>query len=259
MIYYNNKYKYIYIYLLIICIFVIILINYYKIKYLKPGYMRNKHIQHDIYGDIYTFDENDLISVAIQNNNIWEEQICQLLAKNYVSNTDVLDIGANIGLSSIRMNQLNPISPGCKIHLFEPQHDVFSVLEYNTKDLPRILYNFALSDKNRILNFSQKKNNIGATIMNSNENYNNIHVSSTYLDNLTFERPISVVKMDVEGSEEFTLIGGLNFFEKYKPTLIIEIWSSKENAVFSVLEKMNYVQTWNQSYDYVFKHRSLVK
>jgi hypothetical protein len=94
--------------------------------------------------------------------------------------------------------------------------------------------------------------------MNVIKNNDNIHVSATYLDNLVFERPISVVKMDVEGSEEDTLMGGLAFFEKYKPTLIIEIWIDKKESVLPILEKMNYVQLWNQGDDYIFKHKSLV-
>ena len=207
-------YKYIYILIVFIVLYIFYIFNIEKFNH---GFKRYTHNQHAVYGDIYTFDENDAISRSILNNNIWEEHICQILAENYVPNTDVLDIGANIGLSSIRMNQIKPISPGCKIHLFEPQYDVFSILNYNTKNIPRILYNFALSDKNKILNFSQKEDNIGATTMNVIKNNNNIYVSATYLDNLNFERPISVVKMDVEGSEEDTLMGGLVFFEKYKP------------------------------------------
>ena len=63
------------------------------------------------------------------------------------------------------MNQIKPISPGCKIHLFEPQYDVFSILNYNTKNIPRILYNFALSDKNKILNLALHGNKISFVII----------------------------------------------------------------------------------------------
>jgi FkbM family methyltransferase len=219
------------------------------------GFQRYTKQYHDVYGNIYSFDNSEHISLYISNNQIWEEDICQILANNYIANTDVLDIGANIGLSSIRMNQINPISPGCKFHLFEPQHDVFSILDYNTNTLPRILYNFALSDKEKLLNFSKVSDNIGATEMNILENNNNIHILATKLDNITFERPISVVKMDVEGSEADVLIGGQSFFEKYKPTLVIEIWDKKKNEVLPILSKMNYIQTWNKNADYVFKHK----
>lgn len=221
------------------------------------GFQRYNKKLHNVYGDIYTFDNADLISNNISNNNnVWEEHICQLLAKNYVKNTDVLDIGANMGLNSIRMNQINPISPGCKIHFFEPQHDVFSILDYNTKDIPRILYNFALSDSNKLLNFSKKDGNIGGTEMVLTENNNNIHVLATNLDSIIFERPISVVKLDAEGSEADVLNGGRLFFEKYKPTLVIEIWGKNKESIMTILSKMNYKQTWNQADDYIFKYNN---
>lgn len=221
------------------------------------GFQRYKYILHNIYGNIYTFDDTDHISKYVSNNNVWEEHICQLLAQNYVKNTDVLDIGANMGLNSIRMNQINPISSGCKIHFFEPQHDVFSILDYNTRDIPRVLYNFALSDDHKLLNYSKNKDNIGATEMVlSKDNNNNINVLATNLDSITFERPISLVKLDAEGSEEDVLKGGKLFFEKHKPTLVIEIWEKNKKSIMPILSKMNYKQTWNQADDYVFKYNN---
>jgi FkbM family methyltransferase len=241
--------------LVIIILLSLLLIIIRNTELFDFGFQRYINQYHDIYGNIYTFDKKDHISLYISNNQIWEEDICQILANNYIANTDVLDIGANIGLSSIRMNQINPISSGCKFHLFEPQHDVFSILDYNTRSIPRILYNFALSDKEKLLNFSKVLDNVGATEMNTLENNNNIHVLATKLDNITFERPISVVKMDVEGSEADVLIGGQAFFEKYKPTLVIEIWDKKKDIVFPILAKMNYTQIWNKNADYVFTHK----
>jgi len=222
------------------------------------GFQRYTKQYHDVYGNIYSFDNSEHISLYISNNQIWEENICQILANNYIQNTDVLDIGANIGLSSIRMNQINPISPGCKFHLFEPQHDVFSILDYNTVNIPRILYNFALSDKDKIFNFSKISDNFGATKMNILENSNNIHVLATKLDNITFERDVSVVKIDVEGGEADVLLGGQVFFKKYKPTIIIEIFTSRKEIVFPILANMNYIQVWNENSDYVFKHNSKI-
>ena len=241
---------------IVIIVLIVLLIIYYKyVDNEYFGFTRYVNQSHNVYGNIYTFDDKDFISKYILNNQIWEENICQILAKNYIHNTDVLDIGANIGLSSIRMNQINPISPGCKFHFFEPQHDVFSILDYNTRELPRVLYNFALSDKEKILNFSKILDNIGATEMNTLDDNNNTHVLATKLDNIKFERPISVVKMDAEGSEADILIGGKEFFQKYKPTLIIEIWDKKKDEVLPILTSMNYIQTWNEKADYIFKYR----
>ena len=244
-----------YKYIFIIVLFILILSIFIKSFNIDLfGFQRYSKNDHKIYGNIYTFDKDDQISSNVQNNNIWEEKICQILADNYIKNTDVLDIGANMGLNSIRMNQINPISEGNKIHLFEPQHDVFSILDYNTRNLPRVLYNFALSDKNKILNFLKKEDNIGATPMNISKNNNNIQVLATNLDTIVFERPISVVKLDAEGSEGDVLNGGRLFFKKHKPTLVIEIWPDNKKLVLDILSKMNYIQTWNDKDDFIFKY-----
>jgi len=244
-------------YLLYFLIIIFVILILFKNIVDAFGFQRYNNKKHNIYGDIYTFDDADLISKHVSNNNdIWEEHICQLLAKNYVKNTDVLDIGANMGLNSIRMNQIKPISSGNKIHFFEPQHDVFSILDYNTRDIPRVLYNFALSDKQKLLNFSKDVGNIGGTEMSSTTNNNNINVLATNLDSIIFERPISLVKLDAEGSEADVLNGGKLFFEKYKPTLVIEIWDKNKELVIPILSKMNYKQTWNQDADYIFKYNN---
>jgi len=250
------------IYIYLFCSLIILIIiykNYIGNNNKKlTNFLRYQKINHKIYGKIYTFGETDLISklVSTKENNVWEDKICHMFAENYIPNTDVLDIGANIGLNSIRMNQLNPITEGNKIHMFEPQHDVFTLLEYNTKQLPRVLYNFALSDSCNILNFSPVESNMGGTSMVSNENANNVHILSTKLDNIKFDRPVSVVKLDVEGGEAGTLIGGTNFFNTHKPILIIEIWKDKLNEVLPILAGMNYVQIWNENDDFVYKHIS---
>ena len=259
-----SKY-FVYCFIIIFIIFVLLIINNNNNNNNNNnissfGFQRYNNKKHNVYGDIFTFDDTDHISKYISNNNdIWEEHICQILAQNYVKNTDVLDIGANMGLNSIRMNQINPISSGYKIHFFEPQHDVFSILDYNTRDIPRVLYNFALSDKYKLLNFSKIEDNIGATEMVLTKDNNNINILATNLDSITFERPISLVKLDAEGSEEDVLKGGKLFFEKYKPTLVIEIWDKNKELVMPILSKMNYKQTWNQDDDYVFKYNNSYK
>jgi FkbM family methyltransferase len=224
----------------------------------KSNFERYTKLEHNAYGQIYTFGDSEAISKAISTteNNIWEDHICQIFARYYIPGTDAVDIGANMGLNSIRMNQLNPITNGNKIHLFEPQHDVFTLLEYNTKNLPRVLYNFALSDAYKILNFSPVESNMGGTSMISDPNSNNVHILATKLDNIQFERPVSVVKLDVEGGEAGTLLGGREFFNKHKPTLIIEVWKDKTNEVFPILNNMNYIQIWNNLDDYIFIHES---
>jgi FkbM family methyltransferase len=210
---------------------------------------RFTNINHNTYGDIYVFDEHDHISRAVLKGEIWEEPICKKMAELYKEGTDILDIGANIGLNSLRMSQIKPVSG--TFHLFEPQADVFLALDYNTRNLNRKLYNFPLSDKPNILSFSQDKTNIGATQMK--EGFNT-HVSSQRLDALQFPNKISLVKMDVEGNEYSVLEGGRRFFEQKKPNLLIEIWDKNKDSVFQKLQSMGYTLVEHLGgADYYFK------
>jgi FkbM family methyltransferase len=211
---------------------------------------RFTNLNHPTYGDIYVFDENDFISRGVLKGEIWEEPICKKMAELYKEGTDVLDIGANMGLNSLRMSQIKPVSG--TFHFFEPQADVFLALDYNTRNMNRKLYNFPLSDKSSVLNFSQDTGNIGATQM-INEGFNT-HVSAQTLDSLQFPKEVSLVKMDVEGSELRVLEGGKLFFEQKKPNLLIEIWGKNKETVFQKLQSMGYSLVEHLGGDdYIFK------
>jgi hypothetical protein len=47
-------------------------------------FSRITKLNHKVYGDIYTFGDNDLISLQIKNGDIWEEELSQIMAKYYV-------------------------------------------------------------------------------------------------------------------------------------------------------------------------------
>ena len=211
---------------------------------------------HPIYGRVYVFGADDLISGYVLRDELWEEGLCKWLASYYEPGTDVLDIGANLGLNSLRMQQLNPISRGCVYHLFEPQHDVFTLLQLNTKSIPRVLYNFALSDKVGYVNFVQVHANVGNTSVSDGTSDSSTNVMANTLDSITFDRRISVVKMDVEGFEEQVLNGGAHTLFRHRPTLIIEIWRSRYGTVSKLLTAMGYVQIANHQDDYIFVPRN---
>lgn len=125
-------------------------------------------------------------------------------------------------------------------------------VKLNTRHLPRILYNFGLSDKPGIFNFTQDHCNVGGTYLSNGTRCDGMNVMVNTLDNISFTRNISVIKMDVEGLEEQVLIGGSNMLAKNKPTLIIEIWPLNVQKVSNLLLSMGYVQIDNKNDDYVF-------
>jgi len=225
-------------------------------------FSRIKKLNHAVYGDIYTFGDKDVISSAIKDGEIWEESLSQTMAKYYVPGTDMLDIGANIGLNSIRTDQINKITGTC--HLFEPQSDVFLLLNLNTQSLNRKLYNMALSDNYGVISYTQHLENIGGTrVKNSNStNENSINNISTNdkisvlacnLDALKFDNKISLIKMDVEENEIKVLNGALSTIKKHMPNIIIESFNTNYPSVEKFLVDLGYTMVEKLAEDnYIF-------
>jgi FkbM family methyltransferase len=218
-----------------------------RIKELKGGSITNDEqfsriikLNHKIYGDIYTFDDKDYVSSAVKNGDIWEEDLCQKIAKYYKEGTDMLDIGAHIGLNPLRADQINKITG--TVHFFEPQSDVFFLLNLNTQTLNRKLYNIALSDDYGTLSYSQDISNISATrIKNSNtNNKEKITTLCCKLDTFKFDNKISLIKIDIEENEIKVLKGAENTIKKHMPTIIVETFEQHYKTVEKFLLKLGY-------------------
>ena len=220
-------------------------------------FTRITKLNHKIYGNIYTFGDNDGISSHIKNGGIWEEKLSQTIAKYYLPGTDMLDIGANIGLNSLRADQINKITGTC--HLFEPQSDVFLLLNLNTQSLNRKLYNMALSDSYSILTYTQDINNIGSTTLKDNNmTNNNISVLSCNLDSLKFDNKISLIKIDIEDNEIKLLNGGLSTIKQHMPTIIVESGPENYQTVEKILLDLGYIMLEKiATHDYLFTKKDL--
>ncbi|MBT5637033.1 MAG: FkbM family methyltransferase [Candidatus Peribacter sp.] len=123
------------------------------------------------------------------------------------SDSIVLDIGANYGEVE---RVLSPV--GCKVYAFEPHPLFFSMLEKNYADNDNIvLSNSAIWKTNEKKTFYFKRAasalNGGATLMSEKTNITDLslNVEVTCLDVseliATIDKPIDVLKMDVEGAE----------------------------------------------------------
>jgi FkbM family methyltransferase len=250
--------------ILLICLFIVVFIAVYAFggkkkeqyeRHPDDAFERIRKVDHPSYGEIYIFDNKDSISSSIMKpgNPAWEEALCKVMAENYVEGTDMLDIGANLGLNTIYSNKLKPITG--TVHLFEPQSDVFTMLKYNTRSLPsRKLYNITLGGvEPEILSFTQQEDNVGGTHIRTGTK-GNVNVAAVPLDLITFSKPISFIKMDVEGAEYKVIEGAKNTLLQNKPTLLIEIWPKNYSNVKKLLESFGYIQTLHLGGDdYLFK------
>lgn len=148
------------------------------------------------------------------------------------SDSICLDVGANIGLVSLALSQLNPKG---KTYAFEPTPDIYSILKRNIDE--NVIENvetvqLALSDKKGKLafvdvewypagNFSVEDNQ-----KNKWGQYGNIlNVAAEALDVWVTKnklKSVDFLKIDVEGAELQVLEGAKKTIAKFKPLVVME-------------------------------------
>ena len=82
---------------------------------MKTLFGRQVFVKHPCYGDIYIFN-NDFIGNHVMSG-IWEQDISQAMAYFYITGTDVLDIGCNLGFSTLGMSLFCNVTG--TVHMFE--------------------------------------------------------------------------------------------------------------------------------------------
>ena len=155
----------------------------------------------------------------------YEPEVMALLDIIMPSSGTFYDIGANWGYFSMYVAS----KPGFKgrILAFEPfpssYQDLKDVIEQAELTDTIECYPVALSnfEGNAHIQLPDHIHSGFATIRNNNSNFFSPRVKVTKLDTIDLLSP-SVLKIDVEGSEYFVLIGGRNVLVKYKPMIIFE-------------------------------------
>lgn len=145
----------------------------------------------------------------------------------------VFDIGAQKGYVTI--NLAKTVGKSGKVFAFEPDPRSFKLLEGNIKENNFNncrAFNFALSDKNGVAEFSLTKT-LGWSSLFPNKTAEKdteevVRVSTKTIDDMISVKEVVLdnadfVKIDCEGAELMVLKGMKEFLERYKPTLWIEI------------------------------------
>lgn len=157
------------------------------------------------------------------------------------TNDIVVDCGASEGLFGLRCyNRCQ------KIYLVEPLPIFLKSLARTFKNIKNIeIVPFALSDS--IGSAYIDDNNISSSI--NYEKGQKINLAT--LDSLFYKqnRPISYLKVDIEGGEMAMLRGGANTIKRYKPRIAITAYH-KETDVPEIQE---YLTTLNPNYRFKYK------
>jgi len=210
------------------------------------------------FGKLYLHN-NDYISNYLIKHNNWESYHDNIIDKYINKDSVVLDIGANIGVFSIKCGKK------CKhIYSFEPYINNYNLLVQNihlnnfTNITP---YFFGISDKLNITKINWiTPTNFGAIgldisldkdteyckyVSNLTKETDKYTVMTNSLDNLNLDK-VDFIKIDTEGCEYLCIKGAIKLIEKCKPVMIIE-----HNNEIQKNNTLNYLHNNNLNYSQI--------
>ena len=203
---------------------------------------------------IYTSADN-YIEWSIIIDGTYEEEISKMIRISLGAGGVALDIGANIGLQSIRMSQ--SVGPNGKVYSFEPleyiQQKFIKNIRLNKIDNVT-LFPFALSNSESQTELKINKNSwnqgtftIGSTNQGVETQLITIKVADEIPEIKNLQR-LDLVKIDVEGFENQVLLGLKQTIEKFSPRIVFEYdsnyWLANGQNIsdcFYYLQKLNYI------------------
>ena len=173
--------------------------------------------------------ENDLISNFINQHGFWENHLFYFYSKFIKSDFTIIDGGANIGFHTVQFAKL--ANEG-RVYSFEPQPFIFNVLSTNcllngASDVIR-QSRLGLGDKLSTSKMTPLKDQVfspncvnygGRGLTNDDVGEEDVQVIT--IDSLLLTK-LDFMKLDVQGFELKTLIGGRDTILKNKPIIFIE-------------------------------------
>lgn len=231
----------------------------------------------DIGGKEYLIQSDDQYLDHIKNG--FEPDMVKLF-KTLASNSKIiLDIGANIGCTSLLFSDLSEI-----VYAFEPSPTTFALLEKNISNSGKTniqLQNIGLGDEayKTTLTFSPT-NRSGGFVSNQTKikhGHTTENIIIQRLDDLFNQlgnQKIDFIKIDVEGFEAKVIAGGKKLIQEYRPIVVLELnhWCLNAfqrtsipdffdflRSIFPVLiavDKMNYLDLYNENdtYSVMYQH-----
>ena len=169
----------------------------------------------------------DIVIKAIKSGDFFEEDVINAVAKFIKPGSVVLDVGANFGQMSVAFSRLT--GPTGKVHSFEADDFVFDLLLRNIE---------ANGCKNIEPHFGAVWNDDGLTLHYPEPDFERFgsygsygidmnatsgrEVKSYTIDSLNISGPVSVMKVDIQGSDLFAMKGARNLIAREKPAIIFE-------------------------------------
>ena len=192
----------------------------------------------------------DIIANDIISGNIFDEPIYEV-AKRYIKpGTTVLDVGSNFGQMAVLFSKL--VGDEGVVHAFEADDFVYSVL----------MKNIAENSQNIISYFGAVHNRRDETLFFPVQDFERFSTYGSYgidyvygkgrpvksimIDDLDFEKPVSFMKIDIQGGDLLAMQGAIKTIAKYKMPIVFEYeYLFEEELNLSFQEYVDFVRTIN--------------
>ncbi len=177
----------------------------------------------DISFPIVLDPKNGVPDSAVLRDHEYEPEISDVMRRFTKKGSDVIDVGANIGLHALYLSKL--VGDEGHVIAFEPVTKFREQFEESIKigKVENIkIYPYALGTSESTETIYVSKTNAGNTSFIKNDDPASKEVVEIKtLDSFNFSN-ISFMKIDVEGFEEGVLRGGLETIKKNKPSILFE-------------------------------------
>lgn len=164
--------------------------------------------------------------MPLSKGELYDVQTEKIIARVCKSNSNCIDIGANVGDV---LTIISKYAPHGTHYAFEPIPGLYEDLVSAYKDTTCKIFELALSDKKGVSSFNYVISNpaysglIKRRYDRDEEEDTLIQVKTDLLDDiLPKDYPVHLIKIDVEGGELPVMRGAINTIKRWKPVIIFE-------------------------------------
>jgi FkbM family methyltransferase len=170
--------------------------------------------------------KGDIVANDIKTGKLFDEAILDVARSFVTPHSVILDVGANYGQMAIEFSK---IADNTVVFAFEAQKMVFDVLEKNIESNKatnvKVFYNAVYDTNNAEFLFPVpdlvKFSAYGSYGLDLKAK-TGIPVKSITIDSLDFDKPVSFMKIDIQGSDLAAMRGAVNTIAKHKMPIIFE-------------------------------------
>lgn len=207
--------------------------------------------------------KGDIIVRRMKAGRLFQEEIISLVKPYIKKDSAVIDLGANLGQMTLAFSDF--VGDRGSIYSVEANEFIFHLLkknvEANHKTNVRPIFAAAFDKDGEELTFPEINLVAEPTYGSHGLDLHAVKgqkVMSMTVDSLTIEKPLSLIKVDIQGADLFALRGAVKTIERHRPAIVFELeeefqgkFGTSRKDYFDFVEQIGYRVEKTDSHDYL--------